>query len=151
MLEQALRRRGSRPAGRSTRRWPRTSAQRAALWKLRENIPEAQRREGASLKHDIAVPVGGTAEFVAAGAWLDATQSPTDAGRPTATSATATCISTSVPGRRAAAARPSAARRPARDPRPGRRIGGSFSAEHGIGRLKVGELERYAVTRRSWR
>ena len=25
-----------------------------------------------------------------------------------------------------------------------RELGGSFSAEHGIGRLKVGELERYA-------
>ncbi|EQD44922.1 protein containing FAD-linked oxidase, partial [mine drainage metagenome] len=25
-----------------------------------------------------------------------------------------------------------------------REFGGSFSAEHGIGRLKVGELERYA-------
>ena len=25
-----------------------------------------------------------------------------------------------------------------------RECGGSFSAEHGIGRLKVGELERYA-------
>ena len=31
--------------------------QRDALWRLRESIPEAQRREGASIKHDVAVPV----------------------------------------------------------------------------------------------
>jgi D-lactate dehydrogenase (cytochrome) len=27
------------------------------MWKLRESIPEAQRKHGASLKHDVAVPV----------------------------------------------------------------------------------------------
>ena len=32
-------------------------AQRAALWKLRESVPEAQRAEGASIKHDVSVPV----------------------------------------------------------------------------------------------
>ena len=34
-----------------------SAAQAAALWKLRESISEAQKREGASIKHDIAVPV----------------------------------------------------------------------------------------------
>jgi len=28
-----------------------------AMWKLRESVPEAQRRHGASLKHDVSVPV----------------------------------------------------------------------------------------------
>ena len=47
--------------------------QRASLWRLRENIPEAQRRAGPSLKHDIAVPVGRLAEFVAqASDWVRA-------------------------------------------------------------------------------
>jgi len=32
-------------------------AQAQAMWKLRESIPEAQRRHGASLKHDVSVPV----------------------------------------------------------------------------------------------
>jgi FAD/FMN-containing dehydrogenase len=32
-------------------------SQAQAMWKLRESIPEAQRREGASLKHDVSVPV----------------------------------------------------------------------------------------------
>ena len=33
------------------------AAQGAGLWKLRESISEAQKREGASIKHDISVPV----------------------------------------------------------------------------------------------
>ena len=34
-------------------------------WHLRENISEAQRIEGVSIKHDIAVPVSRIAEFIA--------------------------------------------------------------------------------------
>ncbi|CAG4882337.1 FAD-binding oxidoreductase [Georgfuchsia toluolica] len=41
-------------------------SQRLALWRLRENISEAQKIEGFSIKHDIAVPVSRIAEFVAA-------------------------------------------------------------------------------------
>ncbi|MBI1331084.1 MAG: FAD-binding protein [Alphaproteobacteria bacterium] len=40
-------------------------AQRAAFWALRENISEAQKREGASIKHDISVPVRDIPRFVA--------------------------------------------------------------------------------------
>jgi FAD/FMN-containing dehydrogenase len=32
-------------------------AQGASMWKLRESVPEAQRRHGASIKHDVAVPL----------------------------------------------------------------------------------------------
>jgi D-lactate dehydrogenase (cytochrome) len=32
-------------------------AQAQAMWKLRESVPEAQRRHGASIKHDVSVPV----------------------------------------------------------------------------------------------
>ncbi|MBL8482788.1 MAG: FAD-binding oxidoreductase [Rhodocyclaceae bacterium] len=39
-------------------------AQRAALWKLRESISEAQRLEGYSIKHDIALPVSALADFI---------------------------------------------------------------------------------------
>jgi FAD/FMN-containing dehydrogenase len=42
-----------------------TLAQRAALWKLRESVPEAQRAEGASIKHDISVPVAALPRFMA--------------------------------------------------------------------------------------
>ncbi|AUN95149.1 FAD-binding oxidoreductase [Pseudazoarcus pumilus] len=39
-------------------------AQARALWALRENISEAQRLEGVSIKHDIAVPVSRVGEFL---------------------------------------------------------------------------------------
>jgi FAD/FMN-containing dehydrogenase len=41
-----------------------SGAQRDALWKLRESIPEAQRRIGASLKHDVSVPVAQVPAFI---------------------------------------------------------------------------------------
>jgi len=40
-------------------------AQHKALWRLRESISEAQRIEGVSIKHDIAVPVSRIPEFLA--------------------------------------------------------------------------------------
>jgi FAD/FMN-containing dehydrogenase len=42
-----------------------SEAQRKALWHLRESLSEAQKKEGASLKHDIAVPVAAIPDFVA--------------------------------------------------------------------------------------
>jgi len=41
-------------------------AQVQAMWALRENITEAQAREGQNLKHDVSVPVSCIAEFIAA-------------------------------------------------------------------------------------
>ncbi|MCO5063252.1 MAG: FAD-binding oxidoreductase [Rhizobiaceae bacterium] len=35
------------------------------FWQLRENMPEAQKPEGASIKHDISVPVAAIPEFIA--------------------------------------------------------------------------------------
>ena len=42
-----------------------SAAQAASLWKLRESISEGQKREGASIKHDIAVPVAAIPDFLA--------------------------------------------------------------------------------------
>jgi FAD/FMN-containing dehydrogenase len=42
-----------------------SAAQAASLWKLRESISESQKREGASIKHDIAVPVAAIPDFLA--------------------------------------------------------------------------------------
>jgi FAD/FMN-containing dehydrogenase len=42
-----------------------SAAQVAALWALRENIPEAQVREGKQVKHDVSVPISRIAEFIA--------------------------------------------------------------------------------------
>jgi FAD/FMN-containing dehydrogenase len=39
-------------------------AQRQGLWRLRESIPEAQRAEGASIKHDVSVPVASLPAFM---------------------------------------------------------------------------------------
>jgi FAD/FMN-containing dehydrogenase len=42
-----------------------SAAQASALWKLRESISESQKREGASIKHDISVPVASIPDFIA--------------------------------------------------------------------------------------
>ena len=34
------------------------------LWKIREELPAAQSREGASIKHDVSVPVSATVKFI---------------------------------------------------------------------------------------
>ena len=39
-------------------------AQRAAMWKLRESVPEGQRAEGASIKHDVSVPIAALPAFM---------------------------------------------------------------------------------------
>jgi FAD/FMN-containing dehydrogenase len=41
-----------------------SGAQRAALWRLREEHAEAQRREGASVKNDVSVPVSRVPELI---------------------------------------------------------------------------------------
>jgi FAD/FMN-containing dehydrogenase len=41
-----------------------STAQRQALWALRENISEAQRFEGGSIKHDVSVPISSVPELV---------------------------------------------------------------------------------------
>jgi FAD/FMN-containing dehydrogenase len=124
----------------------RSERERAALWKLRETIPEAQRRDGASLKHDISLPIGALADFVRrAGAYL-ATHVPD--GRLVAYGHVGDgnlhFNLNQSPGADAHTflAREAAIKRAVHDLV--RECGGSFSAEHGIGRLKVGELERYA-------
>ena len=39
--------------------------QRQAFWRIRETIPEAQKKEGGSIKHDVAVPVSRVPEMIA--------------------------------------------------------------------------------------
>ncbi|MGD9600034.1 MAG: FAD-binding oxidoreductase [Steroidobacteraceae bacterium] len=120
--------------------------QRAAFWRLRESIPEAQRREGASLKHDIALPIGALARFVdEASGWI------------TAHLPEAVLVAYGHVGdgnlhfnvnARAGTdplhlvARADEVQRVVHDLVAS--YGGSISAEHGIGRLKVDELARYA-------
>jgi FAD/FMN-containing dehydrogenase len=124
----------------------RNERERAALWKMRESIPEAQRHEGASLKHDISLPISVLAEFVTrAAAWIGAN---VPEGRLIAYGHVGDgnlhFNISQLPGtdRDRFLARTDSVRRAVHDLV--REFGGSFSAEHGVGRTKVGELERYA-------
>jgi FAD/FMN-containing dehydrogenase len=45
-------------------------AQSQAMWKLRESVPEAQRRHGASIKHDVSVPVSAIPTLIEKGTAL---------------------------------------------------------------------------------
>lgn len=45
-------------------------AQAQAMWKLRESVPEAQRHHGASLKHDVSVPVSSVPKLIEEGSAL---------------------------------------------------------------------------------
>jgi FAD/FMN-containing dehydrogenase len=120
--------------------------EREQLWRLRESVPEAQRREGASLKHDISVPVAALPQFVSrAAAWVEAN---VVAGQLIAYGHIGDgnlhfnlSPRTPADGERLLA-QAASVQRAIHDLV--REFGGSFSAEHGVGRLKVAELERYA-------
>src|SRR5688572_3609645 len=53
-----------------------SEAQREALWRLRETIPEGQRHEGASLKHDVSVEPAALPRFIEEGRELIARLAP---------------------------------------------------------------------------
>ena len=123
----------------------RSERERAALWKIRETIPEAQRHEGPGLKHDISVPVSALPEFVARGGEWVAAHVP--GARLIAYGHVGDGnLHFNLQGRAADGAalleRTGEVRRALHDLAAA--LGGSFSAEHGIGQLKVAELERYA-------
>jgi D-lactate dehydrogenase (cytochrome) len=120
---------------------------RADFWFLREHIPEAQRRAGPSLKHDISVPVTSLADFIReASGWI-ADHVP---------EGMLVCYGHAGDGNlhfninqigsangTAFLAREPDIRRAIHDLVA--RYQGSFSAEHGIGQLKRAELARYAA------
>lgn len=51
-------------------------AQKAMVWKIRENIAVAERAHGKALKHDVSVPVSRVAEFMERGAQLASSIAP---------------------------------------------------------------------------
>ncbi|MFN7224096.1 MAG: FAD-binding oxidoreductase [Paracoccaceae bacterium] len=119
-------------------------AQTAALWRIRESIPEANRRIGAVSSHDISLPLSAIPDFIPrAGAALAAlgewrincfghlgdgnlhynvfpVPGRTRNDHENQRDAVKTCVHDIVHD-----------------------MGGSVSAEHGVGRLKVADLERY--------
>ncbi len=121
-----------------------SEAQRAQLWQVRESIPAANRRIGAVSSHDISVPLGAIPDFIARAPVAIA---PFGAFR-------VNCFGHvgdgnlhwnvfPMPGRSRAD------HENARDEIKRavhdlvHELGGSVSAEHGVGRLKVSDLERY--------
>jgi FAD/FMN-containing dehydrogenase len=122
-----------------------SEAQTAALWALRENVSEAQKIEGVSIKHDVAVPVSRIAEFIAR---ADA------AVRAAFPEVRIVCFghigdgnlhyNQSKPDAQsnsAFIARTEAVNRIVHDLV--HELGGSISAEHGLGQLKREEVLRY--------
>ena len=119
-------------------------SQRAAFWHIRETIPLANRRLGAVSSHDISVPLGLIPDFIArAGAAIAAIGPfrincfghlgdgnlhynvfPVQGRTKDDDAAFRTVVKTAVHDL-------------------AHELGGSISAEHGIGRLKVADLETY--------
>jgi FAD/FMN-containing dehydrogenase len=121
-----------------------SGAERDQFWHLRESIPLANRKIGAISSHDISLPLGEIAGFIPRaeaalaklGDWrincfghlgdgnlhynVFPQKGKTRADHENMREAIKTCVHDLV-----------------------NELGGSVSAEHGIGRLKVGDLERY--------
>ncbi|MFP4327462.1 MAG: FAD-binding oxidoreductase [Paracoccaceae bacterium] len=121
-----------------------SQAQRDAFWAVRERIPEANRLIGAVSSHDISVPVGAVPEFIA--------RAPEALARIGAFRVN--CFGHlgdgnlhwnvfPLPGRSRAdhESQRDAIKACVHDLV--HAMGGSVSAEHGVGRLKVDDLERY--------
>jgi FAD/FMN-containing dehydrogenase len=121
-----------------------SESQRAEFWALRESIPAANRRVGAVSSHDISVPVGAIPEFIAKGGPAIARIGQFRIN----------CFGHvgdgnlhynvfPVPGKTRADHEHDreAIKRAVHDLT--HSLGGSVSAEHGIGRLKTGDLKRY--------
>lgn len=122
-----------------------SARQAAALWHLRETIPDAQTREGASIKHDVSVPTTAFAELVERG--TAAVKKAVPGARP--------CIFghlgdgnahfniTQPPDMKASnfLRKWDEVNRRVHDI--AHALGGSISAEHGLGRLKRDEVLRY--------
>jgi FAD/FMN-containing dehydrogenase len=120
--------------------------ERDLFWRLRESIPEAQRKDGASLKHDISVPVSQVPRFIdVAGSWV-ARHVPQGMlvayGHLGDGNLHFNINQKSGTQAFQLQAVEQKAKRAIHDLV--KDFGGSFSAEHGIGQLKVFELERYA-------
>ena len=121
-----------------------SESQRQSLWALRENVSDAQKIEGYSVKHDVSVPVSRIVELIAEGdsalaaAWpgirvvafghvgdgnlhYNAFPPPERANDTAAWSLEVNAVVYDIV----------------------RRLGGSISAEHGIGALKRDELPHY--------
>ena len=121
-----------------------SDAQAQALWQVRESIPEAQKIEGFSIKHDISMPVSAIAPFIEQSAAALEKSFP---------EIRVVCFGHVGDGNLHYNLSPrsgdgavflnntEAVNRIVHDLVHG--FGGSISAEHGIGQLKISELKHY--------
>jgi FAD/FMN-containing dehydrogenase len=126
-----------------------SEAQRSHFWLLREEQPEGQRLEGVQLKHDISVPPGAVARFIEAGAAICEKILPGVRVNPFGHLGDGNIHYNLSPpeGREGFQDRaPAFAQALAQL---ATEMGGSFAAEHGLGRSKVGlaDANRSAVER----
>lgn len=122
-----------------------SGAQNDALWRIREGVPEAQTREGASIKHDVSVPLSRLPDFLeqAGAACLAEMPSLRPCGFGHFGDGNIHFNLSQPPGMPAAAFLAEWGRfnRIVHDIVHG--LGGSIAAEHGVGLIKREELERY--------
>jgi len=122
-----------------------SAAQAQALWKLREGISESQKREGASIKHDISVPVAAIPDFLAKA--VPAVLAIAPGARPVSFGHLGdgnlhfNFNSPKAGDDPAFLARWDEIQQTVHDVV--KEFSGSISAEHGIGTMKVGQLPRY--------
>jgi len=121
-------------------------AQAQAMWKLRESVPEAQRRHGASIKHDVSVPVSAIPVLIEKGTALANELAPEGdvVSYGHAGDGNLHFNLSQKPGAdlELFAGRTHVLEHAMFDLVES--LGGSISAEHGIGRLKAGEFARRA-------
>ena len=124
-----------------------SQAQAQALWQLREQIPEANRLVGSISSHDISVPISEIPAFIAKGRAAIAALGEGDMR--------INCFGHLGDGNLHYNIFPALGKsRSDYDALRGavktvvhdlvQEMGGSFSAEHGVGRMKVADLERYS-------
>ena len=124
---------------------PKSSAEAAKIWRLRHSIAEAEKHEGVGLKHDISVPIGRMEEFLARGEILLSAAAPQ-----------ATLVAFGHVGDGNLHYNVHLPIEPGADERAAKaaqistliydlvaELGGSFSAEHGVGVLKREHLLHY--------
>jgi D-lactate dehydrogenase (cytochrome) len=119
-------------------------AQAQAMWKLRESVPEAQRHHGASLKHDVSVPVSAIPTLIAEGSALVRRLAP-EGDVISYGHAGDGNLHFNVSQKTGADVNSFMARGPVLEQAMFdlvESLGGSISAEHGIGRLKAAEFAR---------
>ncbi len=93
LMEGLLARRRQRASSR-TRALAASEAQANAFWDLRESLSEVQKAEGASIKHDVSVPLSRLPAFLARRRAPARRRCPACGSAPSGISATATSTST---------------------------------------------------------